>query len=81
MATRRLLRCRAAAAWKSRDDKGTSESVKTEVNTTHQNAISQLSIHSGSAEAVTKFASSGVDGRLCVWDLQKAASTAGLTVV
>lgn len=38
------------------------------VGSVHQNAITQVSIHSGSKSAVYKFCTTGVDGQLVIWD-------------
>lgn len=61
----------------SADDSGSG----TGVHTTHQNAISQVQIHSGTKASATKFATSGVDGRLVIWDVKSLESSiAGLRI-
>ncbi|KAF2759405.1 actin-related protein-like protein 2/3 complex subunit 1A [Pseudovirgaria hyperparasitica] len=41
----------------------------TVLNTTHQNTISTIRVHAGSPESISAISSSGVDGRLVVWNL------------
>ncbi|KAL2916676.1 ARP2/3 actin-organizing complex subunit Sop2 [Polyrhizophydium stewartii] len=48
-----------------------------ELNTTHQNTITSVRPYAGSGTSVSKFSSSGVDGKLAVWDLL-SAGIAGL---
>lgn len=36
----------------------------------HQNTITQVSVHTGSRESVSKLATTGVDGALVLWDIQ-----------
>jgi len=40
----------------------------TQLNTTHQNTISTVRIYEGSGDGVKKFSTSGVDGRLVIWN-------------
>ena len=55
---------------------GTSE---TELVSTHQNAITQINVHTGSGDSVSKFSTTGVDGKLVIWDCKSLeASIAGL---
>ncbi|CAD5124477.1 DgyrCDS12758 [Dimorphilus gyrociliatus] len=42
----------------------------TELKTTHQNTITQISIHSGAVGNVGKFCTTGNDGFLCSWDVK-----------
>eukprot|EP00118_Oscarella_pearsei_P002041 m.9300 g.9300 ORF g.9300 m.9300 type:complete len:376 (+) comp21255_c0_seq1:95-1222(+) len=60
--------------FKTLDQKATTEAVKTSVNTVHQNSITALTIHSGTKADATKFTSSGVDGRLVVWNIKSLES-------
>jgi actin related protein 2/3 complex subunit 1A/1B len=63
------------------DSRGTTESsdLKTTVMTRHQNAISEMSVFAGSAGAVSKFASVGMDGRIVIWSTEEATKR-GLTI-
>jgi actin related protein 2/3 complex subunit 1A/1B len=47
----------------------TVEDNVTELSTVHQNTITQLSVHTGNKAKCTRFTTSGVDGKLCIWDL------------
>jgi len=69
--------------FRSLDKKGTTQdNNSTTLNTTHQNTISQLNIHSGNKAAVSKFSSSGTDGQLVIWDVKSLESAiAGLKIV
>ena len=50
-----------------------------ELDSTHQNAISDLLPHTGPRENVAKFTSIGVDGQLVIWDCKSLeASISGL---
>jgi len=61
----------------SADDSAADAGVKT----THQNAITQVQISAGSKSAATKFTTSGVDGRIVVWDVKSLESSiAGLKI-
>ena len=46
---------------KSKDD--------TQLKTVHQNSISTVRGYSGSSDNIRQISTSGVDGRLVVWDL------------
>lgn len=50
-----------------------------ELTTTHQNTITTTRAYTGSRDRVTQFSTSGVDGKLVVWDLLNAG-IAGLTL-
>jgi len=39
----------------------------TKLNTVHQNTITTIRVHEGSGAQVSKFSTSGVDGRIVVW--------------
>jgi len=41
-----------------------------ELNSLHQNAITELNIHSGSKDSALKVSSSSIDGQIILWDLQ-----------
>ncbi|XP_013399042.1 actin-related protein 2/3 complex subunit 1A-like [Lingula anatina] len=63
------------------DKKATTDDASSDLKTKHQNSITQLSVYSGSREQVTKFASSGVDGQIVVWDFKSLESAiAGLRI-
>ncbi|XP_075436217.1 actin-related protein 2/3 complex subunit 1A-B-like [Ascaphus truei] len=49
------------------DKKADKDSETAEVETLHQNSISQLSIVEGDPSSVTTFSSSGIDGALVIW--------------
>lgn len=55
---------------------GTTES-SIELTTTHQNTITTARVYSGDRDRVTRFSTTGVDGKLVIWDLLNA-SIAGL---
>lgn len=40
-----------------------------ELDTKHQNTLTCLRIHSESNDSVTKFTSSGLDGKIILWEL------------
>lgn len=52
-----------------------SDSGSTTLDTVHQNAITEISIHTGDKSNVSKFATSGVDGRLVIWDCKSLESS------
>lgn len=63
------------------DSRMTSED-ETKLNSTHQNTIMQVYLHTGSKTGATKCSTSGIDGKLCVWDLKSLeASIAGLRIM
>jgi actin related protein 2/3 complex subunit 1A/1B len=64
----------AMQRFKDIDSKGVSGG-ETTLGTVHQNTITQLSIHSGTKSKCTKFATSGLDGQLIVWDVQSLESS------
>jgi len=41
----------------------------TKLNTVHQNTITTIRVYEGSASAVRKFSTSGVDGRVVIWSI------------
>jgi actin related protein 2/3 complex subunit 1A/1B len=73
----------AMARFKAMDSRAATDdsSSETSLGTVHQNTINQLSIHSGTKSKCTKFATSGVDGQLVVWDVKSLESAfAGLRI-
>lgn len=67
--------------FKSMDSKGQEGDNDTVLSTLHQNTISGLSTHTGGRGAVSKFTSSGVDGKLITWDVKSLEqSIAGLKI-
>lgn len=40
----------------------------TKLTTVHQNTISTIRVYEGSGGAVRKFSTSGVDGRIVIWN-------------
>jgi actin related protein 2/3 complex subunit 1A/1B len=70
----------AMQRFKDIDSKGVSGS-DTNLGTLHQNTISQLTVHSGTKSKCAKFATSGIDGQLIVWDVKSLESSfAGLRI-
>ena len=51
------------------DLKGRNAKDDTQLGTTHQNTISTVRVFEGSAGGVRKFSTSGVDGRVVVWNV------------
>ena len=49
-----------------------STTTDTELNTVHQNTITLVRPYDGAGDKVTKISTSGVDGKLVVWDLMTA---------
>jgi actin related protein 2/3 complex subunit 1A/1B len=73
----------AMARFKAMDSRAATDdsSTETTLGTVHQNTIIQLSIHSGTKSKCTKFATSGVDGQLVIWDVKSLESAfAGLRI-
>jgi len=64
----------AMQRFKDIDTKGVSGG-ETTLGTVHQNTIIQLSIHTGTKSKCVKFATSGIDGQLVVWDVKSLEST------
>lgn len=65
----------AMEKFKGLDKRATTGSTDTTLDTTHQNAISQISVFAvdGSGNA-SKFCTTGVDGRLVIWDCRSLES-------
>lgn len=40
------------------------------LDTIHQNAISHMTIHTGTKSAINKFCTSGMDGKMVIWDIK-----------
>lgn len=58
-----------------------SEDNVTVLNTIHQNTITQVSVHSGDKNNVSKFCTTGIDGQLVNWDIRSLESSiAGLRI-
>ena len=53
--------------FKQLDTKATTASVDTELESTHQNSITQILGYSGSKDGADAFSTVGVDGRLVIW--------------
>ena len=72
----------AMERFKTLDRKGTTDTatVATNVNSTHQNAISALTIFKGDKSKAQVLCTTGVDGLLVLWDLAKAAAAASATI-
>jgi len=56
--------------FKNLDKKATASDTSTDLKTQHQNTITQVSIHTGSKDAASRLATTGVDGALILWDLK-----------
>lgn len=51
------------------DKQSRSESIDTNLNSIHQNAISCICLYKGTKDKVTSISTSGLDGQLVLWDL------------
>jgi len=69
--------------FQSMDTRGqAAEGNSINLNTTHQNTITQVCVYSGTKAGVNKISTSGVDGKLVVWDFKSLeASIPGLRVI
>lgn len=69
--------------FKTLDRKGTADSATTEVavDTTHQNAIKEISIFKGEKGSVKKFSTAGVDGKICFWDVEALKKLPGIKIL
>jgi len=56
-------------------DKRAETESNSSVNTTHQNTITRVRVHTGGKSGASKVSTSGVDGKLCVWDLRTLEAT------
>ncbi|KAJ3169893.1 Polycomb protein sop-2 [Geranomyces variabilis] len=61
------------------DSRAQQQNNEVELNTTHQNTITCVHAYAGSPDHVTKFSTSGVDGKLVIWDLL-SSGMAGLSI-
>ncbi|KAJ3043682.1 hypothetical protein HDV00_004455 [Rhizophlyctis rosea] len=50
-------------------DSRSQASSDVELNSTHQNTITSVRIYDGTPQHVTKFSTTGIDGKLVIWDL------------
>ena len=67
--------------FKGLDKRAQEGSQDTALDCTHQNAITQIFPHSGPRENLSKFSTSGVDGRLVIWNCRSLESSiAGLSI-
>lgn len=67
------------AKFKGLDKRAQEGTGDTSITSTHQNAITQLFPYSMSGDSLTKFCTTGVDGRLVIWDIKSLeAGIAGL---
>ena len=65
--------------FKGLDKRATTGAEDTSLQSTHQNAITQISIHTVTGGSASRFSTSGVDGKLVIWDCKSLeASIAGL---
>ncbi|XP_018494691.1 actin-related protein 2/3 complex subunit 1A [Galendromus occidentalis] len=59
-------------------DSGTAgPDIGTVMTTIHQNTISSVTVHSNQGDKVSKFATSGVDSKLIVWDVKALEASLG----
>jgi actin related protein 2/3 complex subunit 1A/1B len=66
----------AMAKFQQLDKKATTDQ-DTARSSVHQNSITQISIHSGSKENITKLTSTGVDGQVVTWNYKSLESALG----
>lgn len=67
------------AKFKGLDKRAQEGTRDTSIGSTHQNAITQIFPHTVAGDSVAKFCSTGVDGRLVIWDCKSLESSiAGL---
>ena len=67
--------------FKGLDKRAQEGSQGTALDCTHQNAITQIFPHSGPRENISKFSTTGVDGRLVIWNCRSLESSiAGLSI-
>lgn len=64
----------AMAKFKDMDKRAQSGTADTSVQSTHQNAITQIYPMSGPRESLTSFTTTGVDGKLVVWNCKSLES-------
>ena len=69
------------AKFQGLDKRAQAGSAESSISSTHQNAITQLFPLAKKGESVSKFVTTGVDGKLVVWDCKSLESSiAGLTI-
>ena len=69
----------AMAKFKGLDKRAQAGTGETSITSTHQNAITQIFPHTMAGDNMSKFSTTGVDGRLVVWDIKSLESAvAGL---
>lgn len=62
-------------------DKRAEAKSEASLDSTHQNTITQLCLYSGDKMGAQKASTSGIDGKLCIWDLKSLeGSIAGLRI-
>jgi len=61
----------------SRGVGGASASAETELTTVHQNTITSVRVYEGQPGAVQRVSTSGVDGKLVVWDVNEISALTG----
>ena len=67
------------AKFKGLDKRAQEGTSDTSITSTHQNSITQIFPHTMSGDSVSKFCTTGVDGRLVIWDCKSIESSiAGL---
>lgn len=64
----------AMAKFKGLDKRGQEGTGESSIVSTHQNAITQIFPHTIAGDSVSKFSTTGVDGRLVVWDCKSLES-------
>jgi len=68
--------------FKQMDTRGQEADTDTVLKTIHQNAISGISAHTGKRDAVSKFTTIGIDGKLITWDVKSLEQAiSGLKIV
>ena len=74
-----LLPCSAMAKFKGLDKRAQAGSGDSSIQSTHQNAITQIFPHTVAGGNLSKFVTTGVDGHLVIWDSKSLESSiAGL---
>ena len=69
----------AMAKFKGLDKRAQAGTGDTSISSTHQNAITQIYPYTVTGDGVSKFCTTGVDGRLVIWDCKSLESSiAGL---
>lgn len=67
------------AKFKGLDKRAQEGTGDTSITSTHQNAITQIFPHTVTGNSISKFSTTGVDGRLVIWDCKSIESAiAGL---